>query len=177
LDALRALVDQYAGPHFRGLVYLNYAAPAWVPVNPTAPAAAREYRAAVPRAAIYYGYALAALAAFPAYTEVPWDHRLEREPVYFYDLGEPVESHYRAVAARGYARFYTHGVVLVGDWRAPTRVTLAHPTVPAGPVYDAYRRVWRLAQQGVLSVTVRPELDTLTGQVIPTGRVYVYGEP
>ncbi|NPA31510.1 MAG: hypothetical protein GXO37_05880, partial [Chloroflexi bacterium] len=177
LDLLRQQVDRYAGPHFRGLVYLNYAAPAWEPVDASVPAEARVYRPTRPRAAIYYGYALAALAAFPAYTEVPWDHRLERDPVYFYDLGVPVDATYRAVPGRGYARFYTRGVVLVGEWATATTVTLAHPSVPAGPVYDAYRDAWLTAQAGVLTVTVRPETDPLTGQVIPTGRVYVYARP
>jgi len=177
LDLLRQQVDRYAGPHFRGLVYLNYAAPAWEPVDASVPAEARVYRPTRPRAAIYYGYALAALAAFPAYTEVPWDHRLERDPVYFYDLGVPVDATYRAVPGRGYARFYTRGIVLVGEWTTATTVTLAHPSVPAGPVYDAYRDAWLTAQAGVLTVTVRPETDPLTGQVIPTGRVYVYARP
>ena len=56
-------------------------------------------------------------------------------------------------------------------------MTLAHPLVPAGLVYDAYRDAWLTAQAGVLTVTVCPETDPLTGQVIPTGRVYVYARP
>ncbi len=174
LDALRQLVDRYAGPHFQGLVYLNYAGPAWVPVDATQPVPARVYQPTVPRAVIYYGYALAALAAFPAYTEVPWDHRLERDPVYFYDLGTPLGTTYRRIPADGYVRFYTQGFVLVGEWARPTALTLTHPSIPAGAVYDAYQDRWLPSQRGVLTLTVYPERDPLTGQVISTGRVYVY---
>ena len=157
-----------AVPH--GLVLLNYAAPRWEP-QPSG----RGYRAARPRNAIYYAYALGRLVGFPTYTEVPWDHALERDEVYFYDLGAAVEADYRALPQGGYVRFYRRGLALVGWWPAATTIVLRHPSLPAqGWAYDLYRGQWLTVDDHSLALPVTPEADPLTGRVAPLGRIVLY---
>ncbi len=170
---LEDLIGKYAGPDFRGMVFMNYAAPDFVPTERHA-GGHRVYRASPPRNAIHYGYTVAKLVGEPAYTEVPFDHFLERDLVYFYDLGEPLGESYQEIAG-GYVRYYTGGLVLVGEWQEETTITLSSPHIPADvPVYDAFEEEWLRSGESTLTVTVRPHPDPLTGRMSPSGRVYVY---
>lgn len=174
LDYLTAIDDAHAGPRFRGTVYMNYVAPDYVTTGQTI-SGYEVYTATVPRNAIYFAYAVSKLASQIAYTEVPVDHRLERDQVYFFDLGSPLGETYER-AADGYVRFYNLGLVLVGEWQSETEVTLHSPYIPPNvPVYDAFERTWLTTGPGVLTVTVRPRPDPLTGRMAPSGRVYLYG--
>ncbi len=166
--------EWFAGPDFHGIVHLNYAAPLWEPQ--TAP---RGYVPRAPRNAIWYNYALARLFDQVTYTEIPWDHRLERDEVYFYDLGTPVEATYRSLGEGGYVRYYTQGLVLVGAWPSPTILTLRHPSLPAeGIAYDAYTKApLALHTPHTLRLKVTPEIDPVTGHAAPTGRVILYWVP
>ncbi len=180
----------YAGPEYRGFVYLNYAAPRWAPLPGASsrwgkrivrapwsvcPDGQGPYVATRPRPAIFYAFALAKLVGQMAYTEVPWAHRLERDPVYFANLGTPVEEDYRPLPQGGYVRYYTEGLVLVGAWQRATVVRLTHPSLPAGGlVYDAYRRKWLRTGNHTLRLPVIPEEDPYTGRPAPSGRVVLY---
>ena len=170
-----AQAQEFGGPDFHGIVHLNYAAPLWEPL----PGKSLFHRPQPPRNAIFYNYALARLFGQVTYTEVPWDHRLERDEVYFYDLGEPVEDAYRPLPQGGYVRYYTHGLVIVGAWPQPITLTLRHPSLPrSGVVYDAYCRVWvPLEGPHSLRLEVSPEPAPLTGGPAPVGRVVVYPQP
>ncbi len=174
LDYLTALQDAHASPRFRGIVYMSYAAPDYVATGQTI-SGYEVYTATVPRNAIYFAYAVPKLAGQIAYTEVPAEHHLERDGVYFLDLGSPLGETYER-AADGYVRFYTLGLVLVGEWQSETEVILRSPYIPSNvPVYDAFEEVWLTTGSGALTVTVRPRPDPLTGRMAPSGRVYLYG--
>lgn len=167
-------VARFAAPDFHGIVHLNYAAPFWEPLSEEG----RLYRPRMPRNAIFFDEALARLFDQAAYTEVPWDHRLERDEVYFYDLGEPLEPALQSVQG-GYVRYYTQGFVLVGAWDAPATLTLHHPSLPtAGVVYDAYRRMWIPVEMAhTLKLSLSPEPDPVTGRMAPLGRIVLYPAP
>ena len=167
-----ALSDKFGGADFHGIVHLNYAAPLWKPL----PGKSLYHRPAPPRDAIFYNYALARLFVQMTYTEVPWDHRLERDEVYFYDLGQPVENEFHSLPEGGYVRYYTGGLVLVGAWQGDITLTLRHPSIPAsGRVYDAYARTWlMLNAPHTLRLPIRPQTDPVSGNVAPLGRVLLY---
>jgi len=166
LESLRV----YTGQGYGGVVYMNYAAPEWQPTaNP------HVFRPVTPRNAIYYGYALAQLVGEIGYTEVPWDHTLERSEVYFYGLGQPVHATYQALPRGGYVRYYTHGLALVGEWQHPTTLVLRDASIPAqGWAYDPYTQTWLPIREHTIRLTVKPEPDPLTNRMAPLGRIIVY---
>ena len=158
----------YGGPRFQGFIYLNYAAPSFVPVGNGL------WRAEVPKNAILYGYAVPRLLGYTAYTEVPFDHTLERFPVYQADLGRPLGTRYEKQGG-AYVRFYQNGLVLVGHFPGPVRVRISSPWLRKGWLYDFYTGKWIRAETGSLTVDLIPESDPVTGRTAPVGRVWVYG--
>ena len=169
LKELDKLGRKYGGPAFSGFVYMNYAAPRFVPLGDG------TYRAEMPKNAILFGYALPMLKGIPAYTEVPFDRRLERLPVYQADLGRPLGNDYRQQEGV-YLRFYERGLVLVGELPGPTVLRLRSPRIRAGRLYDFYTGSWIRADEGALAWRLVPEPDPVTGRPAPVGRVLVYGE-
>jgi len=99
LNWLAWVARAHAGERFSGYVYMNYAAPRFVR-GPDG-----TYRAETPRNAILFGYAVPRLLGYYGYTEVGFDRRLERLPVYQADLGEPLGEGYERQAGV-YVRFY-----------------------------------------------------------------------
>ncbi len=121
--------------------------------------------------------ALAWAGRFTTVEEVPEDHRLERDDLYFYALGAPLGESY-AHCPGGYLRYFTRGLVLVGAWQEPTTLTLRSAFIPADrPFYDAFERRWGRTGDGVMTVTVYPRPDPLTGRIAPSGRLYLYALP
>lgn len=169
LEYLHQVGAAHGGPRFQGFVYLNYAAPHFVPAEDG------TWRAEVPRNAILYGYAVPRLLGYTGYTEVPFDRRLERLPVYQADLGLPLGAMYEK-QDRAYVRFYQNGLVLVGHFAGPVQVHLASPWLRAGWLYDFYTDDWVWAEAGTLDLEIVPEPDPVTGGMAPVGRVLVYGE-
>ncbi len=169
LDWLAGLARGHAGERFLGYVYMNYAAPRFVPNGDG------SYRAETPKNAILFGYAVPRLLGFFGYTEVGFDRRLERLPVYQADLGEPLGEGYERQAGV-YVRFYRRGLVLVGELEGPTELVLRSPAIRAGLLYDFYDERWIPASEGRLSLRLVPEPDPVTGRAAPVGRVLVYAE-
>ncbi|WP_457630776.1 hypothetical protein [Oceanithermus sp.] len=172
LDYLSELASRYAGGRFGGYVYLGYAAPEFVQTGTLADGTA-VYEARPPRAAIYYGYAVPLLKGWTGYTEVPWDRRLERLPLYFADLGAPLGDDYEDHGGY-FLRCYEKGLVVVGEGALAGELTLRSPCIAAGRVYDLYRRKWLRAGTGELTVNVEPAVDEASGGPAPWGRVFVY---
>jgi len=160
---LNSLAERYAGPRFKGYIYLNYAAPR-MRVDATC-------RLEEPRNAVYYSLAMALIAGHSAYLEVPFNHSLERDPVYFYSLGSP-EGNYTRIPG-GYMRRYQHGVVIAGLWARPTDIAVKVPPGVAH-IYDPYTGRWIQVTGGVARIHVEPVRDDLTGRPAPTGRILLY---
>lgn len=173
LDELDRLTGRWAGPRFRGFIYMNYAAPEFERVGALADGTP-VYRPRTPRAAIFYGYALPLLKGWTGYTETPWDHAYERGvEVYFADLGKPLGADYEDHGDY-MLRCYENGLVVVGEGALAGAVTLASPCIRPGRVYDLYTKTWLTAAPGRLELTVEPVLDEVTGRPAPWGRVLVY---
>ena len=171
LDYLRYLAGleaEHAGERFKGFIYINYAAPRFVPKGDG------TYRAETPKNAILFGYAVPKLLGYTGYTEVPFDRSLERLPVYQADLGEPLGGDYEEQEGV-YVRFYERGLVLVGELLEPKTVRLRSPYIKGGWLYDFYSDSWIRAEEGVLELTLYPECDPVTDRTAPVGRVLVYG--
>ena len=176
LDELAALRARYGGPSLRATLYLNYAAPDYRPTGAVVGGHV-VYTATVPRAALYFAYAVPKLLDQMAYTEVPEDHRLERDDLYFYALGAPLGEGYERLSG-GYLRYFTRGIVLVGAWQEPITLTLRSSFIPRDvPFYDAFERRWGRTGDGAMTVTVQPRPDPLTGRMAPSGRLYLYALP
>ncbi len=167
LRELDRLGRKYGGTHFSGFVYMNYAAPRFVPLGDG------TYRAETPKNAILFGYAVPKLRGHTGYTEVPFDRRLERLPVYQADLGEPLGEDFEFQDGV-YVRFYERGLVLVGELEGRRKVRLRSPYLRAGWLYDFYEEHWWPASEGVFELELRPERDPVTGGLAPVGRVLVY---
>jgi len=172
LDYLAELEKEYAGPRFKGYIYMNYAAPDFEAVGQTADGTP-IYVARPPKNAIFYGYAIARLKGWTAYTEVPFDHRLERLDLYFADLGRPLGDHDEDHGAYR-LRFYSQGFVLAGAWDHPTELRIQSPHLQDGPVFDLYEKRWRRVRNHALTIALRPVPDPVTGGLAPLGRVFVY---
>jgi len=174
VDYLSELRNEYGGEHFKKTVYMNYAAPEFVFVG-------RKnghdvYRPDIPKNAIYFGYAVAKLVNQISYTEVPWNHTYERCNVYFYDIGEPLDSNYEKIDG-GYVRYYTNGFVVAGGWKNEVDITLHSSYIPPNSdVYDAFEEKWIKTGVGEVTITIKPEMDDLTGMAAPSGRVFIYPE-
>ncbi len=176
LDVIYNLIQTYGGPHFKGMVYMNYAAPKFIPTGQIINGKP-VYRPTVPRNAIYYAYAVPKLINEIIYTEVPWNHRYERCDIYFYDLGSPLGNYYETIDS-GYVRYYTDGVVVVGEWQDTTELTLNSPFIPhKNLVYDAFEQTWLHSEDGTLTIHIQPQPDELTGRMALTGRLYFYSQP
>ncbi len=170
LDWLRELDKlgrKYGGSGFSGFVYMNYVAPRFVPQGDG------TYRAETPKNAILFGYAVPKLRGHTGYTEVPFDRRLERLPVYQADLGAPLGEDFE-LQDGVYVRFYERGLVLVGELAGARKVRLRSPHIRAGWLYDFCTERWWPASEGVFALELRPETDPVTGGLAPVGRVLVY---
>ncbi len=179
LNVLLNVSREYGGESFRKIIYMNYAAPRFVYSG--------EYIDSLPeiiplnpKTAIYFGYCLAKLGDQIAYTEVPFDHRLERDSIYFYDLGDPVASGYDTLLTAEldsyYVKYYEKGLVILGDWQCDSiRITLNSPYIPDSAfVYNPFRGNWFVALDNELVLGIFPEFDSYTERYKPTGRVLLY---
>jgi len=175
LDYLVDLGRIYGSQTFGGFIFMNYAAPEFVPTD-SLYQGDTVYLARKPKNAIYFGYALPKLLNQIPYTEVPFDHRLERDSVYFYDLGVPLGDSYQRLDTTLYVRYYTNGLVLVG-YTPHDSITVEltseylHDSIM---VFDSYTGKWLQTGSHTLHLPVKTEADRLTGRRAPFGRVLIY---
>jgi len=171
VNYLCELKEKYGKEHFRKIVYMNYAAPEFIFIREEK--GHRVYKPTVPRNAIYFGYAIAKLVNQISYTEVPWNHSYEKCNVYFYDIGEPIDEHYRTIDG-GYIRYFSNGFVIVGEWQKETKIDISLPLLQNGVIYDAFEERWIEVNNGVVTITIKPRIDNLTGKMAPSGRIFIY---
>ena len=174
LNFLKSCWDGHGGANFKNFVYMNYAAPEFIPTGDTINGYA-VFRPEVPRNAIYFAYVIPKLLNFMVYTETPWKHRYERDSIYFYDLGEPLDTSYDSLGDHVYVRYFSQGFVVAGEWQDTIFVHLESPYIPSHlPFYDAYERSWDTTGVNSVDFTVRPKYDSLIGRMAPSGRVFLY---
>ena len=162
-DHLRKLKRFYRIFGFKNFIYMNYAAPKLLPM-PTG------YRTAQPREAIFYVYALTKMAGFVPFTEVPYDHALERTKLYFADLGEPIGKMQRK---NGFLyRLFENGFILVAHNLSTTNYFRLH-NLPKGCYYDLFDEVW-LQNNGSMVIRLDPFYDPWTKRFYPAAKVFVH---
>ncbi len=168
LDYLWRLKIKMAG-RLKNFIYINYAAPEFEETSPGL------YKAIPPRNAIFFGFCLAKLRGFLSYTEVPFNRTLEKVDIYFYDLGKPLGDSYKKIG-KGFVRYYTGGLVVVGEWEKPLKLCLTSSFLRENSlVYDLYRKTWAGRIKGhSICVKIEPELDSLRAKPAPSGRFFLY---
>ena len=168
---IQTKVDRY-NPLVK-ILHLNYTNPLYQPTGQSAwvnGVAYPVYREAIDKPAIHYGYAAAKLWGHDSYSYGP-TVSFSQDEIYFTDLGEPLGKSYEE--RNGVVlRYYEKGVVVLNPSAVSQTVDLSSPLVPLGVsgVQDLYDNVTALG----LVVTIDPTPSSASGQVYPSGRVYLY---
>lgn len=171
LNLLDSYKKKYKKSGFKNFIYMNYLAPKYVEISKNI------YKETEPKNAIYYGYAMGKLTDSVVYGEVQVDRSLERDEVYFYDLGKPLDEEYQKMAnMKGYIRFFQKGFVLASNAYSKTQylqVTSKH--IPLNrSIYDAYNKVWLKNDEQSVTVKLSYEKSPFEEKNSPLGRVYLY---
>ncbi len=173
-DYVKKLVKKYAGKQFKKFVFVNYAAPDFVFDE-----AIREYIAYPPKEAIYLSFAVAKLVDETAYLEIPFDKTLEKDKVYFVDLGKAYANDFAVNKKENYAvRYFENGISIVyfGKKQDQT-ITLKGKFIPqSGYFFDVYENAWKKIDSGKIVLQIRTKKDPLTGKTIPAGRILMYNK-
>jgi len=175
INLLTSYKKKYKKYGFKNFIYLNYLAPAYERIYDSA----RLYREKKPKNAIYFGYAMAKLTDNIVYGEIPNNRDLERDDVYFYDLGKPLGKNYiKLNLLNVYVRFYKNGFVLVsGAYKDDKYLKLISNFIPIGRyIYDAYNNTWLQTKNSSITIKLDFKKDGFSHQFLPTGRVYLYNQ-
>ncbi|DAB29718.1 MAG TPA: hypothetical protein CFH84_07870 [Sulfurimonas sp. UBA12504] len=163
---------KYKKDGFENFIYMNYIAPKYIKIKNT-----NTYLQVEPKNAIYYGYAMGKLSDSIVYAEVPQDRALERNEIYFYDLGSPLGEKYQKLdAINGYIRFYTNGFVLVSNAYNETKyINIISSLIPEDiQIFDAYQKEWVKSKDEGVVVKLIFEKEIFTDKALPLGRVFLY---
>ena len=147
---------------FKNMIYMNYLAPKLIKSKD-------GFIATTPIEGIYYNYVLAKLGGFAQYTEVPFDHALERISLYFYDLGKPFGKMHKEKDL--YLRFFSKGFVLL----APTLYKERYLIIKTSKnLYDLKERCKLPNVDGNVTIRLAPVYDEITGRFEPIAKVFLY---
>ena len=174
IDLLTSYKKRYKKYGFKNFIYLNYIAPDYEKVY----ASTDLYREKKPKNAIYFSYAMGKLTNNIVYTELSDDRTLERDSVYFYDLGKVLGKKYTHLKTpkNSYVRFYTNGFVLVSDTKKKSLyLKLTSDFIPKNAkIYDAYNKLWLQSKKNSLIIKLNYKKDIFSKQYLPLGRVFLY---
>lgn len=147
---------------FTNMIYMNYLAPKLIKSQ-------NGFIATTPIEGIYYNYVLAKLGGFAQYTEVPFDHALERVSLYFYDLGKPLGSIHKEKGL--YLRFFSKGFVLLAPKLQTERYILIQSQKS---LYDLKEHCKLPSIDGNVTIRLAPVFDTITNRFEPIAKVFLY---
>jgi len=173
IDMLSAYKKKYKKFGFKNFIYLNYLAPAYQKVY----ASSLLYREIKPKNGIYFSYAMAKLADNMVYAEVSQNRELERDEVYFYDLGAALGKTYKKLdAIDGYIRFYEKGFVLVSQpYNKELYLQINSKYLKKDvKIYDVYENKQLCPLKNKVTVDLKFEQESFSSQYLPLGRVYLY---
>ena len=173
IDMLTKYKKEYKKDGFKNFIYLNYIAPDYEKVYETVPL----YKEVKPKNAIYFSYAMAKLTNNLVYAQIPTNRKLERDEVYFYDLGAPLgESYEKIDTLEGYIRFYENGFVLVCEQSSKELyLKIQSPYLKKGvTILDTYSNVYLKSKNDTTVVNLKFQKDIFTHKNLPLGRVYLY---
>lgn len=176
IDLLTSYKKKYKKYGFKNFIYLNYIAPDYEKVY----ASASLYRKKKPKNAIYFSYAMGKLTNNIVYAELSDDRKLERDKVYFYDLGEALGKSYIKLQKPkdSYVRFYEKGFVLVSDAKQKEiYLKISSNFIPKNrKIYDAYNDIWLQSKKNSLILKLKYQKGTFSDLFLPLGRVFLYNQ-
>jgi len=176
IDLLTSFKQKYKKYGFKNFIYLNYIAPEYERVY----ASASLYRTRKPKNAIYFSYAMGKLTDNIVYAELSIDRKLERDNIYFYDLGKPLGKSYIKLDAlkESYIRFYQNGFVLASNANKKSLfLKLTSNFIPKNKkIYDAYNDAWLQSKNNTLVIKLDYKKDSFSEKILPLGRVFVYNQ-
>ena len=173
IDLLTRYKKEYKKYGFKNFIYMNYLAPVYKKVY----ASSLLYREEKPKNGIYFSYAMAKLTDNIVYAEVPENHKLERDDIYFYKLGKPLGKSYEKLKSiGGYIRFYQNGFVLVSKAHSHNiYINIKSHFLPYdAKVYDAYSESWIQGRQKNVTLKLHFAQRSFKQSFLPLGRVYLY---
>ncbi len=171
LNLLDSYKKKYEKDGFKNFIYMNYLAPKYIKI------ASKKYKTVKPKNAIYYGYAMGKLTASIVYGEVQQNRVLERDEIYFYNLGKPLGKTYQKLTAlHGYIRFFEKGFVLVSSaYKTKKFIKVFSKFLPKkDKVYDAYNKKWLVNSDEGVVIELNFEKNIFTQKSLPLGRVFLY---
>ncbi len=147
---------------FKEMIYMNYAAPDFAIQK-------GKILAKKPKDIIYYNYVLAKLGGFYSYTEVPFNHALEEEDIYFYNLGLALSSMQKFDSY--YFRFFQKGFVIL----APALHKDTYIKLPINKkLYDLKKQLLLYPKDGWITIKLESNYKAFENRYIPTAKVYLY---
>jgi len=173
INLLTKYKKQYHKYGFKNFIYLNYLAPDYKKVY----SSGMLYHMVKPKNGIYFGYAMAKLTDNLVYAEVPQNHKLERDNIYFYKLGRALGKSYLTLQnIGGYVRFYKNGFVLTCKaHRHDIYLSISSKFLPRNTdIYDAYNKAWLRDKNKRLTVKLHFIQNQFTKAYLPLGRLYLY---
>jgi len=173
IDLLSQYKKKYKKFGFKNFIYLNYLAPEYKKVYESS----LLYKMVKPKNGIYFSYAMAKLADCMVYAEVSKNRKLERDDIYFYDLGDALGKKYEKLdAVNGYVRFYEKGFVLVsGAYTKELYLKINSKYLKKNKkIYDTYNKIYLPSPQQNVIIDLKFQKDSFTKQYLPLGRVYLY---
>lgn len=173
IDLLSTYRKKYKKFGFKNFIYLNYLAPDYKKVYESS----LLYEMVKPKNGIYFSYAMAKLADSMVYAQVTQNRKLERDEVYFYDLGKVLGKTYEKLdAIDGYIRFYEKGFVLVSKaYSKELYLKISSQYLKRNAkVYDTYNKRGLKVSQQTITVDLKFQKESFTQKYLPLGRVYLY---
>ena len=173
MDMLSAYKEKYKKYGFKNFIYLNYLAPKYIKMY----ASSMLYKPVKPKNGIYFSYAMAKLVDGLVYAEISQNRALERDEVYFYDLGHVLGKKYEKLdALNGYIRFYENGFVIVSSpYKKELYLKLYSKYLKKSrKIYDTYEKRELHSSKKSVTVDLKFEKESFTQKHLPLGRVYLY---
>ncbi|MCF6173572.1 MAG: hypothetical protein L3J44_07330 [Campylobacteraceae bacterium] len=175
IDILTKYKKKYKKYGFKNFIYLNYIAPDYERVYDSVPL----YRLKKPKNAIYFSYAMAKLTDNMVYAQIAKNKDLERDDIYFYDLGKPLDKSYKKLSAiDAYIRFYENGFVLASSaYKRDIYLKILSLHIPKKrDIYDAYNDTWLYSDGKSVNIKLNFKKDIFSHKYLPAGRVYLYSK-
>ncbi len=173
INLLTSYKKKYKKYGLKNFIYMNYLAPKYKKIYKSL----NLYEMIKPKNAIYFSYAMAKLTNNFVYAEIPENRQLERDNIYFYDLGHPFEKSYEKLdAIDGYIRFYTNGFVLVSKkYKKEKYIKLYSKYIKSHKILiDTYNHIFLKSSEHSIVIKLDYEKDTFSSDYLPLGRVFLY---
>ena len=120
---------------------------------------------------------MAKLSNSISYAQVINYKPLERDHIYFYDLGLPLGDNYTKLdAIKGYIRFFEKGFVLVSEaYKNNKYLEINSSLLPKTKiVLDTYTHTWLNVSKHKIKIKLHFIKESFSDKYAPLGRVFLY---